>query len=226
MNYYNEINNDKAIGILICKRENKFIIEYYDIIRLGDESMYYHATQTKGIKVLEPRVSNHNKPLVYFSNKKENVLVYLSNAVEKFCKENNFEYNGIWSKWASYGFTKDGILEIQEYYKNATYETYKGVSGYIYKVEEVDKIEKQNDIPFAFTTNEKVKVVDYEYVSDAYEAIMEEVRKGTIALVKYEDFIKTKKDWLIKTIQKEYDEATNHPEYRYFLINKFPFIKK
>ena len=188
--------------------------------------MYYHASQTKGIKVLEPRVSNHNKPLVYLSSKKENVLVYLSNATEKFCKESNFEYDGIWSKWASYGFTKDGTLEIQEYYKNATYETYKGVSGYIYKVEEVDKIEKQNDIPFAFTTNEKVKVVDYEYVSDAYEAIMEEVRKGTIALVKYEDFIKTKKDWLIKTIQKEYDEATNHREYRYFLINKFPFIKK
>ena len=109
--------------------------------------MYYHASQTKGIKVLEPRVSNHNKPLIYFSSKKENVLVYLSNAVEKFCKESNFEYDGIWSKWASYGFTKDGILEIQEYYKNATYETYKGVSGYIYKVEEVDKIEKQNLIP-------------------------------------------------------------------------------
>ena len=33
--------------------------------------MYYHASQKKNIKVLEPRISNHNKPLVYFSNKKK-----------------------------------------------------------------------------------------------------------------------------------------------------------
>ena len=49
--------------------------------------MYFHASQVKGIKVLEPRISNHNIPLVYLSAKRENTLVYLSNAVEKFCKE-------------------------------------------------------------------------------------------------------------------------------------------
>ena len=63
--------------------------------------MYYHASQTKGIKVLKPRVSNHNIPLIYFSNKRENVLVYLSNAIEKFCKETNFKYDGIYSKWGT-----------------------------------------------------------------------------------------------------------------------------
>ena len=188
--------------------------------------MYYHASQKKNIKVLEPRISNHNKPLVYFSNKKENVLVYLSNAVEKFCKENNFKYNGIWSKWASYGFTKDGILELQEYYPNATYETYKGVSGYIYSVKEIPGIEKQKDIPNAFHTNKSVNVYDCEYIDDAYERIQDEIRKGNIVLVKYEEFIKTKKEWLYKTIQKEYDEAIDHPEYRHFLTSKFPFIKK
>ena len=56
--------------------------------------MYYLASQTEDIKVLEPRVSNHNIPLIYFSSKKENVLIYLSNAIEKFCKETNFNYNG------------------------------------------------------------------------------------------------------------------------------------
>ena len=188
--------------------------------------MYYHASQTNNIKVLEPRVSNHNKPLIYFSNKRENVLVYLSNAVEKFCKENGFNYNGIWSKWASYGFSKDGILEIQEYYPNATYETYKGVSGYIYSVNNILNVEKQDDIPNAYHTSENVTVSECEYIADAYEEIQKEIKKGNIVLIKYEDFIKTKKDWLYKTIQKEYDEAINHPEYRFFLINKFSFIKK
>jgi nicotinate-nucleotide pyrophosphorylase len=50
-------------------------------------NMYYHASQVGGIKQLEPRISNHGVPLIYFSKKRENVLVYLSNAIEKYCKE-------------------------------------------------------------------------------------------------------------------------------------------
>lgn len=45
--------------------------------------MYYHASPIGTIKRLEPRVSNHGVPLVYFSKKRENVLVYLSNAIER-----------------------------------------------------------------------------------------------------------------------------------------------
>ena len=59
--------------------------------------MYYHASSVKGIKTLEPRISNHNIPLIYFSEKRENVLVYLSNAIEKFCKETGFNYSGAYS---------------------------------------------------------------------------------------------------------------------------------
>ena len=190
--------------------------------------MYYHAAQTNGIKVLKPRISNHNKPLIYFSSKRENTLVYLSNAVEKYCKEKKFKHDGSWKKWASYGFNKDGILEIQEYYPNATLETYKGVSGYIYSAKNIENIEKQKDIPYAFHTNTPVKVTFSEYIKDAYEEIQKEIKKGTIVLKKYEDFINIKenKEWLYKTIQKEYDESINHPEYRYFLTNKFPFVKK
>lgn len=43
--------------------------------------MLYHASPTGGLTVLTPHVSNHGRPLVYFSKKRENVLVYLSNAV-------------------------------------------------------------------------------------------------------------------------------------------------
>ena len=39
--------------------------------------MYYHASQIKDIKVLEPRKSNHNIPLVYLSVKRENTLVWI-----------------------------------------------------------------------------------------------------------------------------------------------------
>ena len=188
--------------------------------------MYYHASQTKGIKKLEPRVSNHKIPLIYFSNKRENVLVYLSNAIEKFCKATKFNHSGIYSKWASYGFTSDGKIKLEEYYPNAIIETYKGVEAYIYYVDNVPGIEKLHDIPNAFKTSVPTKIDFIEYIPDAYVAIMEEVKKGNIVLVKYDEFIKNKKDWLEKTIKREYEEANDQPEYRYFLSSKFDFLKK
>ena len=91
--------------------------------------LLYHASPVKGITRLEPHVSNHGKALVYLSDRRENVLVYLSNAVEKHCRENGFVWNGSWHKWASYGFAKDGRLLLEEYYPNATMDTYKGVTA-------------------------------------------------------------------------------------------------
>ena len=81
--------------------------------------MFYHASQIKDIIELEPRVSNHGIPLIFFSRKRENVLVYLSNAVEKYCKETDFEYSGTWNKWGPYGFEKDGRQRLEEYYPDA-----------------------------------------------------------------------------------------------------------
>ena len=93
--------------------------------------MYYHASPFGGITQLKPRVSNHGIPLVYFSKKRENVLVYLSNAVEKYCKETGFLYEGIYQKWGPYGFIRDGRQRLEEYYPNALISTYQGGSGYI-----------------------------------------------------------------------------------------------
>ena len=38
--------------------------------------LLYHASPVPGLHTLEPRVSNHGIPQVYFSRKRENVLVY------------------------------------------------------------------------------------------------------------------------------------------------------
>ena len=102
--------------------------------------MLYHASQTPGIETLEPRTSNEGVPRIYFSDKRENVLVYLSNAVEKTCREDGFVHAGKWQKWASYGFTADGLLHFSEYYENALEDTYAGVSAYIYTVEPSDAV--------------------------------------------------------------------------------------
>lgn len=186
-----------------------------------DKKVYYHASQQKDIKVLEPRISNHNKPLIYFSSKRENVLVYLSNAIEKFCKETNYEYDGIYSTWGPYSFTKEGILQLEEYYKDALKDTYKGVSGYIYTVEEIPNQEVLSEIKDVYVTSDKVTVTNCEYIEDAYEEILRAYELGLINILKYEDLPDTKINWLNDIIPKEYNEANDHPEYKYFLENKF-----
>lgn len=181
--------------------------------------MLYHASQTPDIKVLEPRVSNHGKPLVYFSQKRENTLVYLSNAVEKHCRENSFTYDGVYTKWGSYGFNGDGILVLDEYYPNAARETYEGVSGYIYSVSETG--EPMEDIPFAFITDKPTEVLGCEFIADAYTELLRAAWQGKIIMNSYENNSTQKLKWIEKTVRDEYANPKSTEEYRYFLRCKF-----
>ncbi len=186
--------------------------------------LYFHASNTGGIEILEPRVSNHNKPLIYFSAKRENVLVYLSNAVEKYCRETGFYHNGKWHKWASYGFETDGTLRLEEYYSDAIRDTYKGISGYIYSVENVITNEDSINISNAVTSSLPVKVTGTEFIEDAYEEIMKAEKAGLIKIRKFEDMSENMLSWIEKTIKEEYENAENEPDYRHFLKAKFRFL--
>lgn len=187
--------------------------------------MYYHASQIGGITVLEPRISNHNTPLIYFSTKRENVLVYLSNAIEKYCKKTGFSHNGKWHKWASYGFEQDGTLRIDEYYPNALEDTYKGVAGYIYSVEHIFENEKSINISNAVTTSIPVAVSDIEFVEDAYDEILKAEEMGLIKIRRFEVLSDNMLNWIENTIKNEYKNAEYEPDYRYFLKAKFDFLE-
>lgn len=186
--------------------------------------MYYHASPIPGITQLEPRISNHGIPLVYFSRKRENVLVYLSNAVEKYCRETGFSYEGRWQKWGPYGFAADGRQRLEEYYPNALVSTYKGVSGYIYSAEEITDSGFAVQIPHGATSSVPVRVSHVEYVPDAYEAILQAEREGLITILRYEQMSPKMRAWNEKTIREEYATAADHPEYRHFLRGNFPDI--
>lgn len=185
---------------------------------------FYHASSVAGITRLEPRISNHGIPLIYFSRKRENVLVYLSNAIEKYCRETGFSYEGQWEKWGPYGFTKDGRLYLEEYYQNALVNTYKGVSGYIYCAENITDSGFEVKIPDAATSSIPVPVSGVEYVPDAYEAIIQAEKDGLIAIRRYDEMTDKMREWNIRTIREEYNAAESHPEYRHFLRGNFSDI--
>ena len=184
--------------------------------------MYYHASQTAGIRTLEPRISNHGVPLIYFSTKRENTLVYLSNAIEKFCRETGFAYDGPWQKWGPYGFERDGRLQLQEYYPDALKSTYRGVSGYIYHVSAIEPAEMSIAISNAAVTAVPVDVEGCEFVPDALDAILQAEHDGLITIQRYATMPDKMRAWLEQTTAQEYADAEAHPEYRYFLKAKFP----
>ena len=188
--------------------------------------MYYHASQAAGIQRLEPRISNHGLPLIYFSKKRENVLVYLSNAIEKYCKDTGYAYEGVWQKWGPYGFDQDGILRLEEYYPNALQTTYSGVGGYIYRASAIPDSGYETHIPYAATSTSPVEVAGVEWVPDAYSSILQAEKDGLIRITRYEAMTEKTRSWLVKTIRQEYAEAGQHPEYRHFLQGNFFDILK
>ena len=170
--------------------------------------------------------SRHKKRSLtyYFSSKRENVLVYLSNAVEKCCRENGFPYEGPFYKWGPYGFDSDGVIRIEEYYPDALLRTYKGVGGYIYSVKELPKGKPMEEIPNAFLSESPVPVEECEFVEDAYEEILKAEKAGLVRIVRYEQLSEKMKRWSERTILEEYEKATDHPDYRFFLRATFPEI--
>lgn len=183
----------------------------------------FHGSKTANIEVLQPSISNHKRPLVYFSQKRENTVVYLSNAVERYCKQTNFPFDGKFYTWASYGFDKDGVLRLEEYYPNATEETYGGTSGYIYTAE-VEDATPQQDIPFAYVSEMPAKVIACEFVRDAYREILRLEKEDKIRIMRYENMSDAKKTWLRKTITIEFERDDATSDYKHFLKAKFDFL--
>lgn len=186
--------------------------------------MYFHASNIGGIKKLVPNISSHKRSLVYFTTKRENSLVYLTNAVEKYCREIGFAHKGRYYKWNSYGFNEEGILVLHEYWRNAIIDTYAGMPGYIYSVTNIPQTESIKGIPFGVTSEEAVDVDSCEYIPDAYEALMDAEKKGLIIICKYNDNNIEKLNRIKECIKREYITAQEFPEYKAFLEAKFSDI--
>ena len=158
--------------------------------------MYYHASSVKGITQLTPQSCRIMAFLWFiFPQKRENVLVYLSNSIEKYCAETGFSYDGKCQKWGPYGFGKDGRQRLEEYYPNALISTYKGVSGYIYSAETISDSGLSVQIPDVATSSIPVDIYGVEFIPDAYEAILQAEQEGLLTIIRYEEMNDKMRAW-------------------------------
>lgn len=92
--------------------------------------MYCPVSKIGNLPILKLFVSPHIKKYIYFSDKRENVLIYFSNPIEKYCKENKINFSEKYTWFEPYGFDRNGTFCYEEYCPNLLYESYYG--GYIY----------------------------------------------------------------------------------------------
>ncbi|KFZ26532.1 MAG: hypothetical protein KQ78_01235 [Candidatus Izimaplasma bacterium HR2] len=191
-----------------------------------NKTTYYHGSKTLGIRTLYPNMSIHGEKYVYLTTKREVALIYMVNAIESFYEIRNFEKPGKFHPWYSYGFN-NGKLQIDEYYKNAFEDTYKGKSGYLYKcAEPMSDISNKTNIFCAVTTKEEIDVLDEIYIDDIYHELLKFESQGLIEIRRYEDWTENNIIEIEKSILGtiEHFDLNNKPydHYTIFLKSKFP----
>lgn len=184
----------------------------------------YHASKIKGITELDPTKSTDGK--LWFSSKRENVLVYLANAVEKCWLEHGNPPKELYSKWAPYGFTEDGKLRFEEYYPDALERVYKGESGYIYAIDiDENDVTCSPIIKNAYIMDKKVPVSSVEPIKDVYEEFKKAIAHGDISYIKYGEISEKGQKWIENTVKNEYNNENIKEDYKLFLETTFDFLK-
>lgn len=172
--------------------------------------MFYHGSPVGGLTELKPSATKHfGKPKqVCMTSLRVMALLYLID---------NFEY--------TYGYDKTGQIYYEEYYPNSLQKLYQGKSGYLYVCEtgEYDGTE----IPNEYVSPNPVKILSWEYIPDAFEAIQTAANNGEIILRSYEELSenthKMVKDWYARDIKKKELWKTPSP-YAAYLKENYPEI--
>lgn len=182
---------------------------------------FYHASDIANLQELKPQSSVYiENPTLYFSCKMENVLIYLANPVKKFYEQKYGKSNQIFQKFATYGFNKEKLLTIDEYYPNALEENFGDVSGYIYEIEADPNSLVENKIPFVYSTNQPQKVLKSTYVPNALDLVLKFEQKGLIKINRFET-LSEKKLQIIKQQVEDCYAKTDDKIFKEFLTEKF-----
>lgn len=177
----------------------------------------FHGSRTVGIKVLEPRLADHDRPYVYMTTNEIVAAFYLCNAVEK-------PYY-----WFPYGFAEDGTPVYHELYPHALREVSGGVSGCIYAVEaDESQVIPFPNIPVARLATQPVRVTGCVMVPDAYALLMEYVRQGRLKIDAYADKTPEQLDWWYNVLCGELERKNmkDMPDCAYarFVQKKLPAV--
>lgn len=169
--------------------------------------MLYHGSYLGGLTVIAANSRSHTtgKPVAYFTESRAYALVCCRPPEENF---------------VTAGIGKDGRLHYFERFPDQLNVMYDGKVGYLYSVEQSGTMTPASK-PQAYESETDVPVRSCERVENVYAALLEELRKGTMILHRYEDIAPEEQKQNAIEIR---DSLLNDPiskRYRAFLIEHF-----
>ena len=150
----------------------------------------YHGSPMGGLQHLEPFVSEHKKPYIYFSSNPVAALLYAVHPVEKPFS------------WYPYGFDSNGIVCYCEYYPDAFADIYKGKTGYLYECNLIENLKKPTNINGVYACTEAVAVDRMTEIKDIYTALLEYQNQGLFRVKLYENITEKEMRMIHEDIKK------------------------
>ncbi len=149
----------------------------------------YHGSSVGNLIELNPFLSEHQKPYVYFSS---NPVIALLHTVKPVPKP--FSYY-------PYGFNEDKVV-YSEYYKNCFKDIYKGKTGFLYECENVKNITNPTLIKYVYASESTVKISRCIKIDDVYEAFMKYKENGLFAIKSFEEISEKELNFAYDEIRK------------------------
>lgn len=151
---------------------------------------YYHCSPTAKLTILEP-----GKPKSFKKAKGVYLTTLLPMALMYSIR--NFEY--------TYGYTANGQIYYEEYFPNALEILYKNKAASLYLCSPVNV--STTEIPNEAISDAAVPVISETRIPDAYEALLEQERLGTLIIRRYAELSPKRLEWIRKA---EADEIHRH----------------
>ncbi len=133
--------------------------------------MLYHVSPVKGLKTLKPSVSTHKKAYVYAIENRITGLLFGA-------KKDDFDF--------IINTDELGIPDVYECYPGAFQSVYQGKSCSIYQVEEEGFLRGMTSWSVELVCEREVAVAGEIEVEDLYERLLEEEKKGSLRMHRYE----------------------------------------
>ena len=142
---------------------------------------YYHCSPTAGLTALRPgKPKTFDKPArVYMTTLLPMALMY---------SVQNYEY--------TYGYTKDGQIHFDEYFPNELEILYRGKSASLYTC--APETIETTQIPNEAASARDVPVLSETVIPDAYEALLEHERLGTLVIRRHHELPDRMLEWIRK----------------------------
>jgi hypothetical protein len=151
----------------------------------------YHGSSVADLTELQPHISEHKEPYIYFTNNIAVAALYTVHKVKR-------PYN-----WFPYGFDCHNIPVYNEYYPNALADVYNEKTGYIYPCSNIPDTENPTNINCAYVFKNPVKVDSCIILDDVYSALREYEKQGLLIVKRYEQLTGEQKDNIYKMIKNE-----------------------